>query len=105
MKKVKKIVENRDLEKFFPAIELTVRNYIANKCNISASASTMNDILRELDNYNINETLKERIKVFLLFTDSFRFGGVVLNEEIVREKYKEFQDLISNLQKVDFRRK
>lgn len=103
MKKVKTIVDNKDIEKFLPQVEIALKGYIANKCNISASATTLDDILRELDKYHINKTLKKRIRKFLLFTDSFRFGGVSLDEEIIREKYNEFKDIIKSLKKVDFR--
>lgn len=104
MKEVKNIVNNKELTKFFPAAEATIKNYIANKCNISASASTLNDISSELDKYDVDDKLKKHVKNFFLYSDSFRFGGSELNQDVIKEKYIEFRELISQLQSIDFRR-
>ncbi|MBS3766612.1 MAG: protein BatD [Candidatus Cloacimonetes bacterium] len=104
MKQVRDILDSKRIDEFFPAAAATIKNFIANKCNFSASASTMNDILAKLEKNEASEDLKKKVRDFFRYSDNLRFGGSDLNQEIIKEKYNELQEIISGLQKIDFRR-
>ena len=102
---VQSALKQDDISGFFVAADNALKNFIANRCNISAGASTIQDITAELQ---INELSKQDIDdiiEFLKMTDSARFGGGKISHAELEKKYHELNTILQNLAKKKFRKK
>jgi hypothetical protein len=102
---VQTALKNDDISAFFVAADNALKNFIANKCNISAGASTIQDIIAELHKRELPEGFIDEIINFLKMTDNARFGGTQFSHEALEEKYKELNTILQNLSKIKFRKK
>ncbi|HEX38281.1 MAG TPA: protein BatD [Candidatus Cloacimonetes bacterium] len=102
---VQSALKQKNSEQFCVSGENALKNYIANRCNISAGASKIQDIISELHKHNVEESLVARIQKFLLQTDTARFGGVQYSDEELSHLYHELNDIITILSRMKFRRK
>ena len=82
-----------------------MKNFIANRCNISAGASTIQDITAELQKNELSKQDIDDIIEFLKMTDSARFGGGKISHAELEEKYHELNSILQNLAKKKFRKK
>jgi len=92
-------------ELFCVNAENALKNYIANRCNISAGASKIQDILSELHKRKVADDLIPRIQAFLHKTDTARFGGVTFSSEELDDLSHELDEIITQLSRTKFRRK
>ncbi|MCD6329287.1 MAG: protein BatD [Candidatus Cloacimonetes bacterium] len=103
--KVKSALKQDNISGFFVAAENALKNFIANKCNISASASTIQDITAVLKKNELSKQDIDDIIEFLKMTDSARFGGIQFSHEELEGKYNELNTILQNLSKTKFRKK
>ena len=103
--KVQAALKSDDISGFFVAADNALKNFIANKCNISAGASTIQDIIAELHKRELQEEFIDEITNFLKMTDNARFGGMQFSHEALEEKYRELNNILQNLSKTKFRKK
>jgi len=103
--KVQEALKNDDISAFFVAADNALKNFIANKCNISAGASKIQDIIAELHKRELPEGFIDEIINFLKMTDNARFGGTQFSHEALEEKFKELNMILQNLSKIKFRKK
>ncbi len=102
---VQAALKNDDISAFFVAADNALKNFIANKCNISAGASKIQDIIAELHKRELPEGFIDEIINFLKMTDNARFGGTQFSHEALEEKFKELNMILQNLSKIKFRKK
>jgi len=105
LNKVQAALKEDDISGFFVAADNALKNFIANKCNISASASTIQDLTFELQKNELSAQEIADIIEFLKITDSARFGGIEFSHEELEEKYSELNTILQNLSKTKFRKK
>lgn len=105
LSKVQNALKEDDISGFFVAADNALKNFIANKCNISAGASTIQDITSELQKNKLPAQEIADIIEFLKITDSARFGGIKFSHEELEEKYSELNTILQNLSKTKFRKK
>jgi len=105
LNKVHSALKNDNISEFFVAADNALKNFIANKCNISAGASTIQDITVELNKHELPKEFINEIIYFFKMTDSARFGGTQFSHEELEEKYKELNTILQNLSKIKFRKK
>lgn len=105
LSKVQIALKGDDISGFFVATENALKNFIANKCNISAGASTIQDITSELQKNELPAQEIADIIEFLKITDSARFGGIQFSHEELEEKNNELNTILQNLSKTKFRKK
>ena len=104
MVKVKKSISEQKVDKFFMLAENALKNYIANKFNISLGTAKIKDIIEVLHNKGADKRLINDVKNFLVMTDQARFGGTKYNEEKIRAELTNLDDIIHRISKVKFRR-
>jgi len=102
---VQAALKNNDVSGFIVAAANALKNFIANKCNISAGASTIQDISSQLNKNKLPQIDVDKIIDFLKMTDSARFGGTKFSHEELEEKYNELNTILQNLSKTKFRKK
>ncbi len=103
--KVQAALKSDDISGFFVAADNALKNFIANKCNISAGASKIQDITVVLQKRGVPENYIKEIINFLKMMDSVRFGGLKFSHEELEEKYQELNNILQNLSKTKFRKK
>ncbi len=101
---VQKAIKDKKSDMFCVSSENTLKNYIANKCNISAGASKIQDIVTELTKHNLDDDVIKRIETFLLKIDTARFGGLDFSDQELKILFDELDDIIRTLSKTKFRR-
>jgi len=102
---VQAALKNNDVSGFIVTADNALKNFIANKCNISAGASTIQDISSQLNKNKLPQIDVDKIIDFLKMTDSARFGGTKFSHEELEEKYNELNTILQNLSKTKFRKK
>jgi len=102
---VQAALKNNDVSGFIVAAANALKNFIANKCNISAGASTIQDISSQFNKNKLPQIDVDKIIDFLKMTDSARFGGTKFSHEELEEKYNELNTILQNLSKTKFRKK
>lgn len=102
---VQTALKSDDISRFFVASDNALKNFIANKCNISAGASTIQVVTSELHKNELPKKDIDGIIDFLKMTDSARFGGMQFSHEALEEKYQELNNILQNLSKTKFRKK
>lgn len=105
LKFTRKVCNDENGEVFFPAIEKTLKNYIANKFNLSAAGMQLQEVIDVFEANGIDTDLTEKVKKFLMLTDQARFSGFSYSEKDMKENLSQLEDIIGKLQKIKFRRK
>ena len=104
MVEVKNAISVNEKDKFFVLAENTLKNYIANKFNISQGAAKINDITDILKEKGVDDKLICDVKNFLIVTDQARFSGKEYSSEEIEKELINLKDIIKRLSKVRFRR-
>ena len=84
--------------------EKALKNFIANRFNISAGSSKIRDIIHVLKMRNVDDKLIQDVKHFLIMTDQVRFSGIKYSKEEIKNKFTELNDIIHRLSKIKVRR-
>ena len=105
MQAVQSAMKSDDGAGFFVASENALKNFIANRCNISAGASTIQDISSVLQHNNLSKDTINDIINFLKKTDSARFGGSSYSHMELEEQYSVLLRILQHLARAKFRKK
>jgi hypothetical protein len=104
MRKVKEALSTRQPDNFSIFVDNALKNYIANKLNISVSGTKIKDITDALKKNGVEEKLIQKVRDILILTDQARFGKMEIKKEEMDRKFTELKSIINKLGKVKMRR-
>ena len=105
MVEVRNTTSKQEVNKFFVLAENALKNYIANKFNISQGTAKINDITDILKKKGIDDQLIFDVKNFLISTDQARFSGKEYSSDEIEKDLIDLKDIIQRFSKMKFRRK
>jgi hypothetical protein len=93
------LLKQKKIEDFYQCSAMVLKNYIADKLDVSAQSITIDDIKRKLKIHKIDKESITQIITLLDTADFARFASLSVDKQGMSEHLKQLKNIINNLEK------